>query len=334
LPAITAKIKGWKPRRESRDALAIFRWRQHGWTAMTIRTNADKLVEIGVQGRVAPPVFYGPFEVSHDGRAESLPSLGGITYNVKVGDPVCGWVGDHIEPGVSAIVDPAKRSDRFNQAFNYLACAGNEAVVVSGGAKGAKGTVVGHHGGVEHVIIDFADRDLRNMTLDDRILIRSHGQGLKLLDFPEVHAFTLSPTVLARWGLKKNRDGTLGVPVTTVVPAEVMGSGIGALPAATGDYDIMTSDPEITRKHGIEKICFGDFVAILDHDNRYGRALRKGAITIGIVIHSDSVLAGHGPGVTTLLTADRPVLKPVIQRNANLGKLLGIGRHRKTGRKR
>jgi hypothetical protein len=51
------------------------------------------------------------------------------------------------------------------------------------------------------------------------------------------------------------------------VPAEVMGSGLGAQPAATGDYDIMTSDPEITKKHGIDKIRFGDFVAILDPES-------------------------------------------------------------------
>jgi uncharacterized protein DUF4438 len=294
-----------------------------------LRTNQKQLVEIGVQGRVAPPVFYGPFEVSHEGRAESLPSLGGITYNVKVGDPVCGWVGDHIEPGVSAIVDPTKRSDRLNQAFNYLACAGNTATVVSGDAKGKRGTVIGHHGGVEHVILDFADAALNKLTLEDRIMIRGFGQGLKLLDFPAVHVFSLAPTVLQKWGLKKNRDKTLSVPVTTMVPPEAMGSGLGAQPSATGDYDIMTSDPETTRKHGLDRIRFGDFVAILDHDNRYGRALRKGAVTIGVVIHSDSVLAGHGPGVTTLLTADTPVLKPVLDPNANLGKLLGLGRFRR-----
>ena len=45
--------------------------------------------------------------------------------------------------------------------------------------------------------------------------------------------------------------------------------------------------------------------------------------------HSD------GPGVTTLLTSETPILKPVIKRDANLGKLLRIGRHRtRTAKKR
>lgn len=298
-----------------------------------LKTNEKHLVEIGVQGRVAPPLFYGPYEVDHRGKAESLPSLGGITYNVKVGDLVCGWKGDHVEPGVSAIVDPSKRSDKQNQAFNYLACAGNPAIVVSGGAKGAKGTVIGHHGGVEHVIIDFKDRDLARMTQDDKILIRGYGQGLEFVDFPSVHAFSLAPAVAKKWGLKANaKAGTIDVPVTAIVPAEAMGSGLGAQPAAMGDYDIMTSDPDVVAKHGIDQIRFGDFVAILDHDNRYGRALRRGAVTIGIVIHSDSVLAGHGPGVTTLLTSADDTLRPVIKKTANLGRMLKLGRYATTKR--
>lgn len=294
-----------------------------------LKTNEKHLVEIGVQGRVAPPLFYGPYEVDHRGHAESLPSLGGITYNVQVGDKVRGWVGDHVEPGVSAVVDPSKRGDKLNQAFNYLACAGNVATVVSGGAKGAKGTVIGHHGGVEHVIIDFKPRDLDRMTQDDKILIRGHGQGLKLLDYPDVHVFTLAPAVLKKWGIRESKkDGTLTVPVTTIVPPEAMGSGLGAQPASTGDYDIMTSDPETNEKYKLDDIRFGDFVAIMDHDNRYGRALRRGAVTIGVVIHSDSVLAGHGPGVTTLLTSEGPTLEPVIRKNANIGRLLKLGRYR------
>jgi hypothetical protein len=79
------------------------------------------------------------------------------------------------------------------------------------------------------------------------------------------------------------------------------------------------------QEYGLDKIRFGDFVALLDHDNRYGRAYRKGAISIGIVVHSDCLLAGHGPGVTTLMTCETALIEPVIDPKANMADLLGIG---------
>ena len=89
----------------------------------------------------------------------------------------------------------------------------------------------------------------------------------------------------------------------------------------------MTHDPKTVRKHGIDKIRLGDLIAIMDHDNRYGRTFRPGAVSIGVVIHADSLLAGHGPGVSTIMTCERPVLKPVRDPNANVGRILGIGRY-------
>jgi hypothetical protein len=87
----------------------------------------------------------------------------------------------------------------------------------------------------------------------------------------------------------------------------------------------MTSDPETVEKYGLDKIRFGDFVALMDHDNRFGRAYRQGAISIGIVVHSNCLLAGHGPGVTTLMTCATPLIKPVVDARANIADLLGIG---------
>lgn len=293
-----------------------------------LKTNEKNLVKIAVQGKIAAAYQWAPFEVAHDGRPFALPSTGGITYNVKVGDLAGGWEGDHVEPGVSAVWDEEKRSSKQNSGFNFLACCGNSARVVSGGAKGARGTVIGHHGGVEHVIIDFDDRALGRMTLDDKILIEAFGQGIKLVDYPDVTLYSIDPGLLGKIGLKPSRGGGLTVPVTTIVPAEVMGSGIGALNVGTGDYDIMTHDPKTVRKHGIDKIRLGDLIAIMDHDNRYGRTFRPGAVSIGVVIHADSLLAGHGPGVSTIMTCERPALKPVRDPNANVGRILGIGRYR------
>ena len=52
-------------------------------------------------------------------------------------------------------------------------------------------------------------------------------------------------------------------------------------------------------------------------------------VMIGIVIHGDYHFAGHGPGVSTLLTANRPIIEPVIDSNANIAKIMKIGRYRK-----
>lgn len=291
-----------------------------------LRTNVDSLVKMAVQGRVAASMRFEAFEMDAEGRGHALPSVGGITYNVKVGDPAFGWAGDHIEPGVSALIDEEKRSNRLNQAFNFLACVGNEAVVMGGDAKGARGVVTGHHGGVEHVLIDFDDAALEKMGVGDKILIRAWGQGLALIDFPGVKIYNLDPGVLRQMGVRA-RKTSLEVPVVAKVPAALMGSGIGHPDPGTGDYDITTQDPRMVRKHGLDKLRLGDFVAIMDADNTFGRHYFTGAVTIAAVVHSDSHLSGHGPGVTTLISA-RQGVRPVIDRDANLGRMLGIGRHR------
>ena len=294
-----------------------------------IRTNEDRLVKIAVQGKVANAYQWAEFEVAHDGKPFALPSTGGIVYNVRTGDSTFGWEGDHIEPGVSAILDEEKRASKANMGFNFLACVGNKARLVSGEAKGKTGTVTGHHGGVEHVTIDFDEATLYKINVDDKILIEGFGQGLKLLDFPEIKAYNLDPSVFHKMPIRTAAGKVLEVGVTTVVPAELMGSGLGHNNIGTGDYDIMTHDPEAVKKYQLDRLAFGDFVAVIDHDNSYGRTFRKGAVTIGIVVHSNSTLAGHGPGISTLLTSAEPRIRPVIHREANLAQLLKIGRYRK-----
>lgn len=294
-----------------------------------LRTNEARLVKMAVQGKPANPLRFSEFEMDADGRGHSLPSVGGITYNVKVGDPAFGWRGDHIEPGVSVVLDEEKRSSRQNMALQFLACIGNEARVIAGAAKGAKGTVVGHHGGVEHLIVDFDDKALDKLTYDDKVLVRAHGQGLRLESLPDVAIYNVDPKLLGLWGLKILSGGILEVPVTLEVPSALMGSGIGHADPGTGDYDITTQDPKAVRKYGLDRLRFGDFVAILDADNTFGRHYYEGAVTIGVVTHSDSFLSGHGPGVCTLLSSKKGNIRPRISKNANLAQVLKIGRFKK-----
>lgn len=291
-----------------------------------LKTNKDKLVKMAVQGTVAPAVEWAPYEIAHDGQLHPVPSTGSITYNVQVGDLACGWRGDHIEPGVSSkCTDKEKKP---NNGYNYLACVGNEVKIISGEAKGETGVVLGTHGGVEHVMIDFSNDTLEKLTLDDKFLIKSYGQGLLLEDYQDVKCYNLDPAVLEKMQIVE-KDGTLEVPVTTIVPAHLMGSGIGQLGVMRGDYDVLTQDQEAVKQHGIDQMKLGDFIAIENADNVYGRTWRKGAITIGIVIHCDSYLAGHGPGIMTVMTtAKKNLIKPVISEAANVGKLLNIGRFR------
>ena len=77
-------------------------------------------------------------------------------------------------------------------------------------------------------------------------------------------------------------------------------------------------DPDIRRRFGLDSLRFGDFVAIANAEHRYGRAYQRKWITVGIVVHSDSTVSGHGPGVVTLLTGPASVLRPYRNPAANL----------------
>jgi hypothetical protein len=290
-----------------------------------LRTNEKTVVEFLLQCQPGPPKTRGTWGVDHEGIPFILPSIGGITLNIQVGDPAFGWAGDHVEPGVSCTADTKKPFEHPNTSLQLFSCAGNKAKVISGEAKDAIGYVIGHHGGSEHVIVDFPREVKEELTYEDKIIIFARGQGLKLTDYPDIILFNLDPELLGKMKIKKSGKAKLEVPVTTIVPAACMGSGLGAAHVAAGDYDIMTSDPETVKEYGLDKIRFGDFVALMDHDNRYGRAYRKGAISIGTVVHSDCLRAGHGPGVTTVMTCKTSLIKPVIDPQANIADLLEIG---------
>ncbi|MHB8147260.1 MAG: DUF4438 family protein, partial [Vulcanimicrobiaceae bacterium] len=112
---------------------------------MPIRSNRDQLPITAVVGEAAPALINtGLYDVGFEGEPLIVPSVGGINLNVRVGDGAFAFRADHIEPGVSA----RNPESRANTSFNVLSCIGNEAVVISGDAKGASGRVTGKHGGV------------------------------------------------------------------------------------------------------------------------------------------------------------------------------------------
>ena len=290
-----------------------------------IKTNEDKLVMMSVQGTVSHQKFGSSFITGADGVPRFTPRTGAITYNVKVGDLACGWAADHIEPGVTSILDQENPTGLKNAGYNAFACIGNDAIVVSGDAKGAVGSVTGKHGGAEHVILDFAQDVLEKLNMDDKFLIKAYGQGMKFIDYPDIAIFNLSPVLLKKWKIMENKDGSISVPITRIIPGYLMGSGIGKLSPMLGDYDIQTHDPGDFKKLRLDKIRLGDLVAIQDHHGICGRSYLKGSISIGVVLHGDSQFAGHGPGVVNLISSRTPIVKPVINKDANIGQMLKIG---------
>lgn len=293
-----------------------------------LKTNALQLIETAVEGKPIYPGASG-WRASHDGRALMLPGVGGITYNLKVGDSAFGWAADHAEPCVSATASVEQRAQGVNLSFNYYACVGNEVRVISGEAKGAKGVVTGTHGGCEHVMIDFPDEALNVMTLNDQLQIRARGQGLTFTDYPELQVWSLDPDLLNRLRIEEDPQAkVLRFPVAAKVPAELLGSGLGRTDGFKADVDIQTSDTDFIQEHQLDQLKLGDFVALMDYKSFYGWSFQRGAVTIGVVTHTDSYTAGHGPGITTLITACQGEIQPFTQPDSNLGKYLKIGRYR------
>lgn len=286
-------------------------------------TNEAQLVEQSVLGEVSAPVTRGTWGVGPDGTPSMLPGVGGITYNCKVGDSALDWAADHVEPGVSVKTE----KEGQNRALNTLACVGNVARVVSGDAKGERGVVTGKHGGIEHVLVDLPDSALEKLVVGDKVQMRARGLGLKLLEMPQIALMNLSLELLGK--MAPERDGDkLRVRVTHRVPAAIMGSGLGQAHTFSGDYDIQLFDENIVRQYGLVDLKLGDIVAVEDADHTFGRIYVTGAVSVGIVVHSRCVTAGHGPGLTSLMSSREGKIVPVLDPSANVANYLKIGRMR------
>ena len=278
-----------------------------------LKSNKDKLVMQSAQGKIHSPTHRAAYRVNSKGHGQVLPSVGGICYNVKIGDSAMRLVGDHVEPGVSIKND----IEIENNALMILSCIGNEAKVVSGEAKGAKGFVTGGHGGIEHTLIHFEQEDLEKMAINDNILVICFGIGLEYEGYEDIHFMNIDPGLLEKIGVEET-EGGLSLPVVTKVPAHLMGSGIGSPSAASGDYDIMTGDLEANEKYGVNDLKLGDLVLLEDCDNTFGRQYLKGSASIGVVVHSNCIQSGHGPGICVIASSKSSRLKGRIDPKANI----------------
>ena len=289
-----------------------------------LKTNEDQLVCQSVIGEITSPLAgINPYRINPDGHSDIYPGVGGITYNVRIGDKACGLFADHVEPGVS-ISNFSKFAGQPgpNRALNIFSCVGNQAQLVSGEAKGETGRVTGKHGGIDHVLVDFEPEVMEQLVIGDKIQIKGFGTGLQLRESSAIKLLNMDPALFQALGASLQEDGSLQVPVTHQVPAKIMGSGLGHSQSNSGDYDIQLFDKPTVDEYGLQSLRLGDFVAIIDADATYGRIYKSGGVVIAIIVHSDCVLAGHGPGAMVVMASKEGKITPVIDKQANLTRCL------------
>ncbi|MHB1192365.1 MAG: DUF4438 family protein [Longimicrobiales bacterium] len=288
-----------------------------GNSAVLLRTNKDRLITTAALARVTP-MGDRDYSPDYDGTPNVRFGSGTINYTVTVGDSAYGWANaDHVEPDVSS-------SDVNPPDLSFLACIGNEATVITGDAKGAKGFVIGKHGST---MLWFPKDVLGQLSVDDRFQVRARGIGLKIDGFEDVRVNKVSPDLLENLGIEID-GGRLLVPVAKRVPGRIMGSGVGLASNSYiiegADYDIQTTDPTTVNEYDLKSIRLGDIVAIEDHYDYWGKGRYEGAVTIGVIIHGFSHHAGHGPGVNPILSALPGRIELIDDPNANIAYYLGI----------
>lgn len=290
---------------------------------MSIQTNAADIVTVSVMGQVANPSLSGlpaePYRLDADGKAFLWPTFGGIVFNVTVGDSAFGWAGDCIHPSISISHPDANK----NRGLNVFACVGNEAMIASGAAKGARGVVTGKSGRFsDQVIVHFDTETRRKIAVDDQILVKSEGVGLSVPDCPDVAFKSLSPALFD--ALPKQMDGdVLKIGVVATVPPHFVGAGAG-LTSEGGSLHIQSTDRAALAEHGLDNLRLGDVVAIQDTDSRYNHGYLRGAMSIGIVGQTDGPRAGYGPGMTVVMTAPAGQLGSFDAPGTNIADILGL----------
>jgi hypothetical protein len=282
-----------------------------------LSTNAERLVELGLEAEVAHPTHPGTYGIDSYGRPIILPGMAGVVANARIGSLVFPWAADHLEPGVSAGNDDRGR----HLALQFLACIGNTVRVLSGPAAGATGHVTGKHA---FVLVDFPQDALDVLAPGDRLLVRAVGQGLRLLDYPEIAVRSSSPALLEGMGLTTTADGKLRVEVAAEVPAYMMGAGLG-MSSEWANCDVMFTRKEIVERLGFEQTRLGDVVAMADQDHRFGRGYHPGMCAIGVVAHGGyGAIPGHGMGVASILSGPRESFDLVRVERSNLREHLGL----------
>jgi hypothetical protein len=160
------------------------------------------------------------------------------------------------------------------------------------------------------------------MAVGDQILVRAEGVGLTLTDHPDVSLKGISPGLLAALPAKEG-EGQVAFGVTAQIPAHLVGAGLG-LTSEGGSLHMQSTDRELLRELGLDRLRLGDLVALEDTDSRYNHGYLRGARAIGVVASTDGPRAGYGPGIAILMTAPAGQLGSFESPDTNLVQLRGL----------
>ena len=281
--------------------------------------NRAALVAVAATGRVAPArLFPELLDRGRDGTVTILPGHGGVALGVHAGDAVERWLADHLTVG--AAIEDADGSPAVPGPLHQLACVGN---VVRDAAGRRLGVVAGKRGGLAPgflppnlVAVEAPDERLASLVPGDRVVVEALGRGLALLERPEVALLNLAPRALDALPLDEE-GGRLRIAARAVVPSRAVGPGLGQDPWI-GDLEI--ADPSALEP--LVELRFGDLVAFGAVDGAGGRFHRPGYVAVGLVAHGPSPAAGHGVGVTLLLSGPEERLAVHVEAGASLARAL------------
>ena len=285
--------------------------------AQSIQTNKDKCLTLAVTGEIAPAALTRGYTTTWDGKSKMAIGIGGINYNLKVGDPIFGWAnGERATMGVATV----GIGDRQQGTWLIYLSIGNEVKIKSGEARGEKGVVIGKFGG--YALIHFDDAVMEKLTIGDNLQVKAQGVGLLIEGFEDLFPHGIAPEILEKIMTQKGAD-QLEAPVVKVIPGELMGQGAGR-GSLYGNWNVQTCYPPDIEKYGLDELRFGDPVLLKDIQTDYGMGYYKGGATLGVVCSGPSDMPGKGIGVTPILSTRTNKLTTRIDPTANIGKYIGL----------
>ena len=288
--------------------------------SQAISTNKDKLLTLAVQGKIAPAEPASSYSVTWDGKPKMMIGIGGINYDLKIGDKVfTAAAGDRATVGVATV---AVGEGGFQGAYLNYTSIGNEVRILDGEARGDKGVIVGKFN--THVLVHFEDYIVDKLAIGDTLQVKARGTGLQIDGFDEVVPHSVTPELLEQT-VTQNGEGKLEVRVVSEIPAEIVGQGAGRS-SLSGVFNIQTSYPPDIEDYGLAELRFGDLVLLKDIQSDYGKGYYEGGATLGVICTGPSNRSGLGIGVTAILSTRADKLTARIDPTANIGQYLGIRR--------